>query len=55
MDMVPLPEREALMLWNGGMNYQQIAERIRQSSEVVGVLLARARNRLMMAYDLSEV
>jgi len=54
MDTLPPAEREALMLWNGGMDYREIAERTCQSSEAVGVHLTRARNRLVMAYDLLE-
>lgn len=54
MDMLPPAEREAFMLWNGGMDYREIAERTCQSSEAVGVHLTRARNRLVMAYDLLE-
>jgi DNA-directed RNA polymerase specialized sigma24 family protein len=46
MDALPPAEREALLLWNGGMDYREIAERTRQSLEDVGVHLAKARGRL---------
>ena len=52
MDALTPRERESLLLWNAGMNYREIADRTSQSSDVVGVVLARARNRLMMACDL---
>ena len=54
MDTLPPAEREALMLWNSGLGYHEIAERTCQSSEAVGVHLTRARNRLVMAYDLLD-
>jgi DNA-directed RNA polymerase specialized sigma24 family protein len=54
MDTLPAAEREALMLWNTGMDYREIAERTCQSAEAVGVHLTHARNRLVMAYDLLE-
>jgi DNA-directed RNA polymerase specialized sigma24 family protein len=54
MDALPAVEREALILWNGGLDYREIAERTCQSSEAVGHHLARARNRLVMAYDLLD-
>ena len=46
MDALPAAEREALLLWNGGMDYREIAERTRLSLDDVGLHLARARERL---------
>lgn len=45
-------EREILLLWDAGMSYRQITERTGRPVEAVGILLSRARERLLMAYDL---
>lgn len=47
-------EREVLTLWHAGMNYAEIAERTTQPMDSVGLLLQRARERLVMAADLLE-
>jgi DNA-directed RNA polymerase specialized sigma24 family protein len=52
MEALPPGEREALLLWNGGLGYGEIAARTGQSSDAVGILLGQARNRLVMADDL---
>lgn len=44
-------EREVLVLWNAGMSYVEITERTGLPLEVVGVILAQARKRLLMVYD----
>lgn len=43
-------DREALLLWDAGMNYQEIAERTGLSPSAVGTTLARARKRLVAAH-----
>ena len=55
MATLPPHEREALLLWNAGMDYREISDRTNQSAEVVGAVLAQARDRLMMADDLLEM
>lgn len=54
MDALAARDREALVLWNGGMGYQEIAERTGQATDAVGACLARARTQLVMAYDLLD-
>jgi DNA-directed RNA polymerase specialized sigma24 family protein len=44
-------EREVLLLWDAGLCYREIAERIGMLPEIVGELLARARQHLVMAHD----
>ncbi len=47
-------DREALLLWNAGLNYQDIASAAGLSPGAVGTTLARARRRLIEAYDALE-
>lgn len=55
MEALSPREREILILWDAGMDYHEIGARTSQPVDVVGVVLSRARNRLMMAYDLLDV
>lgn len=43
-------DREALLLWDAGQNYQEIAEALDLSVGAVGTTLARARQRLVKAH-----
>jgi RNA polymerase sigma factor (sigma-70 family) len=43
-------DREALLLWDAGLSYREIAERTGLSAGAVGTTLARARKRLVEAY-----
>ena len=47
-------DRETILLWNAGLNYQDIAAATGLSASAVGTTLARARRRLVEAYDALE-
>ena len=47
-------DREALLLWNAGLNYQDIAAATGLSLGAIGTTLARARKRLVEAHDELE-
>ena len=47
-------DREALLLWDAGMNYQEIAEQTGLSVGAIGTTLSRARKRLVAAYETME-
>ncbi len=47
-------DREALLFWNAGLNYHDIAAATGLSASAVGTTLARARRRLVEAYDALE-
>jgi RNA polymerase sigma-70 factor, ECF subfamily len=44
-------DREALLLWDAGSSYDQIAEQLGLAKGAVGTTLARARKRLVEAFD----
>ena len=44
-------DREVLLLWDAGLGYREIAERTGLSVGAIGTTLARARKRLVEAYD----
>jgi len=44
-------DREALLLWDAGMSYDEIAAQTGLARGAVGTTLARARRRLVEAYD----
>ena len=47
-------DREALLLWNAGLNYEDIAAATGLAAGAVGTTLSRARRRLVEAYDALE-
>lgn len=47
-------DRDALLLWDAGMSYTEIAEQLELSAGAVGTTLARARKRLVQAYTALE-
>ncbi|HEX2251942.1 MAG TPA: sigma-70 family RNA polymerase sigma factor [Thermoanaerobaculia bacterium] len=47
-------DREALLLWDAGSSYQEIAERTGLAPGAVGTTLFRARKRLVEAYEAEE-
>lgn len=47
-------DREALLLWNSGLSYREIAGRTGLAPGAVGTTLARARKRFAQAYDAME-
>ncbi len=44
-------DREVLLLWDAGMSYRDIAQRTGLAQGAVGTTLARARKRLVEAYE----
>jgi RNA polymerase sigma-70 factor (ECF subfamily) len=47
-------DREVLLLWDAGLSYQEIAQQTGLALGAVGTTLARARRRLVEAYDRTE-
>jgi len=47
-------DREVLLLWDAGLNYQEIAEKSGLSPSAIGTTLARARKRLVHAHREGE-
>ncbi len=47
-------DREVLLLWDAGLDYGEIAERTGLAASAVGTTLARARKRLVAAFDIEE-
>jgi RNA polymerase sigma-70 factor (ECF subfamily) len=47
-------DREVLLLWDAGMNYKEIAAETGLALGAVGTTLARARKRLVEAYQAEE-
>ena len=44
-------DREVLLLWDAGMNYEEIAAQTGLAQGAIGTTLARARRRLVEAYE----
>jgi len=55
LDQLTARDREVLLLWDAGMSYIEIAEQTGLAVGAVGTTLARARRRLVEAYDRQEV
>jgi RNA polymerase sigma-70 factor (ECF subfamily) len=47
-------DREVLLLWDAGLNYEEIAEQTGLAVGGIGTTLARARRRLVAAHDSME-
>lgn len=47
-------DREVLLLWNAGLSYREISDRTGLATGAIGTTLARARKRLVEAYDAME-
>jgi RNA polymerase sigma-70 factor, ECF subfamily len=47
-------DRDVLLLWDAGLNYQDIAQETGLSTGAIGTTLARARRRLVEAYEAQE-
>jgi len=54
LDAVSDRDREVLLLWDAGLNYQEIAVVMELSPGAVGTTLARARRRLVEAHGQME-
>jgi RNA polymerase sigma-70 factor (ECF subfamily) len=51
LDQLSPRDREALLLWDAGMSYDEIAAHTGLARGAIGTTLARARRRLVEAYD----
>ena len=54
LDQLSERDREALLLWDAGFNYQEIAAQTGLAVGAIGTTLARARRRLVAAYERIE-
>ena len=54
LDTLGERDREALLLWDAGMNYEEIAQETGLAVGAVGTTLSRARKRLVQAYEAEE-
>jgi RNA polymerase sigma-70 factor (ECF subfamily) len=54
LDALSPRDREALLLWDAGLSYDEIARQTGLAKGAIGTTLARARRRLLEAYDESE-
>ncbi len=54
LDALTARDREVLLLWDAGLSYQEIAQQTGLALGAVGTTLARARRRLVEAYDRTE-
>jgi RNA polymerase sigma-70 factor (ECF subfamily) len=54
LDTLGEGDREVLLLWDAGLNYQEIAAETGRAVGAIGTTLARARKRLVEAYHAEE-
>lgn len=54
LELLSERDREALLLWDAGMSYRDIAAQTGRSAGAIGTTLARARKRLVEAYEEVE-
>lgn len=54
LDSLSARDREVLLLWDAGLSYSEIAQQTGLALGAVGTTLARARRRLVEAYDSQE-
>jgi len=54
LDSLSARDREVLLFWDAGLSYQEIAQQTGLALGAVGTTLARARRRLVEAYDSQE-
>jgi RNA polymerase sigma-70 factor (ECF subfamily) len=54
LDRLSPRDREALLLWDAGLSYDEIAVQTGLAKGAIGTTLARARRRLVAAYDEKE-
>ena len=54
LDQLSERDRDALLLWEAGLSYAEIARELGLSVGAVGTTLARARQRLVRAYNALE-
>jgi RNA polymerase sigma factor (sigma-70 family) len=54
LDRLSERDRDVLLLWDAGLDYREIAEQTGLAVGAIGTTLARARRRLVEAYDALE-
>jgi RNA polymerase sigma factor (sigma-70 family) len=54
LDQLTPRDRETLLLWDAGMSYEEIAAQTGLARGAIGTTLARARRRLVDAYDAGQ-
>jgi len=54
LDQLSERDREVLLLWDAGFNYEEIAEQAGLAVKAVGTTLSRARRRLVEAHEALE-
>ena len=54
LDQLSDRDREVLLLWDAGMNYEEIAEQTGLAVKAIGTTLSRARRRLVEAHEALE-
>jgi len=54
LDQLTPRDREALLLWDSGLSYDEIAAQTGLGRGAIGTTLARARRRLVEAYDAGQ-
>ena len=54
LDQLSERDREVLLLWDAGLNYEEIAEQTGLAVKAIGTTLSRARRRLVEAHEALE-
>jgi RNA polymerase sigma-70 factor (ECF subfamily) len=54
LDLLSDRDREVLLLWDAGLNYEEIAEQTGLAAKAIGTTLSRARRRLVEAHEALE-
>lgn len=54
LDQLSERDREVLLLWDAGMNYEEIAKQTGLAVKAIGTTLSRARRRLVEAHEALE-
>jgi RNA polymerase sigma factor (sigma-70 family) len=54
LDTLSDRDREVLLLWDAGLNYEEIAAQAGLAVGAIGTTLARARRKLVEAHDALE-
>ena len=54
LDELSPRDREALLLWDSGLSYEEIAAQTGLARGAIGTTLSRARRRLVQAYEAGK-